>query len=265
MRIVTIRYGSLGVVDVGVGDPVVLLHGFPLDHSMWNAQIDTLSGTHRVIAPDLRGHGMSDVSTEKITMRAMADDVANLLDALQVQDPITLCGLSMGGYVAWEFWRYHRHRLSRLVLCDTRAAADAPEVARARQMMAAQVMAEGAGVAADSMLPKLLAPANYQENPELVEQVRRLILGTDPRTIAAAQRGMAEREDMTDRLAEIDLPTLIVCGADDPISTPGEMQAIAAQLPHAAYTEITGAGHLPPLERPTATTAAIEKFLRPAC
>ena len=261
MKRMTVNRASFGVLDVGTGAPIVLLHGFSLDHSMWKAQIAALSPAHRMIAPDLRGQGASEIGEGAVTMRQMADDVDGMLDALQVTEAVILCGLSMGGYIAWEFWQHHRDRLAKLILCDTRAAADAPEVARARQLMAAYVVTSGATVAVEAMLPKLFAPRTYQEQPELVEHVREVILTTDPRSIAALQRAMAMREDMTARLREIDVPTLVVCGADDQISPPSEMREMAASLPSATYVEIANAGHLPPLEQPSATNEAIQRFL----
>lgn len=261
MKRLTVNRASFGVWDVGTGAPLVLLHGFPLDHAMWKAQIAALSPAHRVIAPDLRGQGTSEIGEGTVTMRQMADDINALLDALHVTEAVTLCGLSLGGYIAWEFWRHHRDRLAKLILCDTRAAADAPEVARARQLMAAHVVSTGAIVAVEAMLPKLFAPRTYQEQPELVKRVRAVILATHPRSIAALQRAMAMRADMTARLREIEVPTLVVCGADDQISPPSEMREMAAALPRATYVEIAGAGHLPPLEQPSATTAAIQQFL----
>ena len=117
---------SMSAVDVGVGAPVVLVHGFPMDHTIWQSQIDALSSHYRVIAPDLRGFGDSLGELENVSMRQYADDLGEMLDALKVDEPIALAGLSMGGYIALEFFRSHRQRLKSLILCDTRAAADTP-------------------------------------------------------------------------------------------------------------------------------------------
>lgn len=242
-------------------DVLVFLHGFPLNHAMWSAQLDAFDKTYRVIAPDLRGHGASSVTEGTVTMRQMADDVAGLLDAMKINTPITLCGLSMGGYVAWEFWRAYPQRLARLIMCDTRAVADTEEVARARQMMAAQVVASGSQLAAESMTPKLFASSTQTDQPEKVELVRNMILNTDPQGIAATQRGMAQRVDMTPHLSNITTPTLVLCGAADTISPPTEMQSFANEMPSATFVEILNAGHLAPLENPTACNHAIRDFL----
>ncbi len=110
---------TLNVIERGSGPPLLLVHGFPLDHQMWRGQIDELAEDFRVIAPDLRGFGASDATEGTVTMQQFADDLANLLDQLSVQQPVRLCGLSMGGYIAWQFWRRHGDRLSHLILCDT--------------------------------------------------------------------------------------------------------------------------------------------------
>lgn len=260
MKRVSVRGVELATVDEGAGHPVVFLHGFPLDHRMWLGQIPSLAQRHRVIAPDLRGFGQSAVSGECVTMAEFAEDVALLLDALGVVEPITLVGLSMGGYVALEFWRQFVPRLRALVLCDTRAAADAPEVAAGRHVTAERVVREGAAVVAETMLPRLFASWAGSE-PAWVGQTREMILAADPRAIAAAARGMAERRDFTARLPEIALPVLAVVGAQDQITPPAEMRSMAKALPQASFVEIAQAGHMAPLENPAEVNAALLAFL----
>ncbi|MCH8922153.1 MAG: alpha/beta fold hydrolase [Planctomycetes bacterium] len=263
MKTVNIGPIDLNVVDRGSGAPLLLVHGFPLDHTMWNAQIEALSANRRVIAPDLRGFGLSGSAGDEVTdMRQFADDLAALFDALQIAEPITFCGLSMGGYIAWEFFRHHRQRLAALVLCDTRAAADSAEAARGRRLMASRVLAEGAQAVPDAMLPKLLAPQTLQEKPDVVESLRKTMLATTPESIAAAQRGMAARADSTALLGQIDVPVLVIVGQHDAITTAREMQQIAAAIPDAQFIQVPQAGHLSPLENPQVVSAAIEEFLR---
>jgi pimeloyl-ACP methyl ester carboxylesterase len=201
------------------------------------------------------------VTAGKVTMSRMADDLAALLDALGVREPLTYVGFSMGGYIGWPFLRSHRRRVARLVLCDTRAVADTHEAAQGRRAMADRVEAEGAAVAAEAMLGKLLAPGRAERDPELARRVRAIILATDPAGIAAAQRGMAERQDARDELPLLDLPTLVIVGEHDPISTRGEMSALAAEIPGARLVEVAGAGHTTPMEEPAAVNAALLDFL----
>ena len=257
----TIDAVELAFVDRGTGPPLVLVHGFPLDHSMWNAQIEALSEQHRVIAPDLRGFGQSGAAKGVVTMQRFADDLAGLLDVLEVHQPIVLGGLSMGGYVALAFWRKYAPRLRGLILCDTRAGSDTPQMAAARRAMADRVLREGAAPLVDTMMPKLLAKATVESRPELVQSLRRVMLGTEVHGIAAAGRGMAQRPDMTPALAEIACPTLVIVGQLDAISTAEEMRGIAGAIPRARFIEIAHAGHMSPMEKPQEVSAAIGEFL----
>jgi 3-oxoadipate enol-lactonase len=261
MSIVQAGNVRLNVVERGKGRPLLLVHGYPLDHSMWRGQIDGLADRCRLIAPDLRGFGASGVTAGTVTMEQMADDLAGLLDALKITEPIVLCGLSMGGYVAWQFALKYRARLAKLILCDTRAAADSPEAAAGRLKTADKVLAEGAAPAAEALIPKLFAPETYQQQPKIVEETRQVILRTKPEGIAGALRGMAERPDVTVQLAQLDVPALLICGEHDGISPPSEMRQIASQMPHAKFVEIANAGHMAPLEQPAAVNAAMRDFL----
>jgi 3-oxoadipate enol-lactonase len=279
MKILTVNGVRLATVDRGSGLPVLLVHGFPLDHTMWDAQVEVLSGRFRVIAPDLRGFGQSGLAVgqppsavlespqpgaavpQATTMDQFADDLAALVDALGITERVVLCGLSMGGYIAFALCRKYAARLRGLILCDTRAAADTPEAAAGRRETAEWVLREGLAPLADTMLPKLLAPATLAERPETVAALRKVILASDPRGIAAALRGMAERADSTPLLAQIAFPTLVLVGQEDSLSPVDQMQALARQIPNAQFVTIPNAGHLPPLEQPAETTAAIEGFL----
>ena len=169
---------ELAVVDRGEGIPLVFVHGFPVDHSMWQGQIDGLAGECRVIAPDLRGFGRSSVTKGALTMGEMADDLDAMLDRLGIDERVVVCGLSMGGYVAFQFWARHAQRLGGLVLCDPRAAPDSPETAPARRATANPVVAEGPPALVDGLLPRLFAPRTPPESPEFIEQTRRGNLAT---------------------------------------------------------------------------------------
>lgn len=252
---------SLNVLDRGTGPVILFVHGFPLDHSMWAGQIERLSGSHRVVAPDLRGFGKSTVTGGTSTMSQYADELAKLLDMLNLREPIVLCGLSMGGYVALQFWKRHATRLRGLVLCDTRAAADAPEAAANRLIMAEKVLQEGSQVAAEAMLPRIFPPEVWQSKPPSFEATRQVILSTAPETIAAAQRGMAERSDMRAELPNIQTPTLVLCGELDAISPVEEMRGIAQAIPGSRFEVILGAGHMAPLEAPDAFNSVLEDWL----
>jgi pimeloyl-ACP methyl ester carboxylesterase len=261
MKKVLVRGVSLATVDQGRGRPLLLVHAFPLDHSMWDAQVAALSSRWRVIAPDLRGFGQSQVSEGTVSMEQLADDLAGLLDELGIDEPVVYCGLSMGGYIGWQFYRKYASRVRAMILCDTRAIADTPEFLVGRKDMIERVLREGAEPVAQAIIPKLLAASTIASRPELVAGVHRVIVSNNPQGLAAALRGMRDRPDATALLPEIRCPCLVIVGKFDAISTLEEMRSIAAKIPGAKLVTIAGAGHLTPIEQPTHTTDAIETFL----
>lgn len=249
------------VADEGVGPVILFVHGFPLNHTMWQAQIAEFSKTHRVIAPDLRGFGGTDGALYSVSMEQFADDLAGLLQALAVTEPITFCGLSMGGYIGWQFVQRHPNRIARLIVCDSRAAADAPEAAANRLKMADIVTKEGPEPVAWAMMPKLFAQCTSEHCPRAIESVRQMVMTSNPLAIAAAHRGMAVRPDMTPWLPTLRIPTLILCGELDAISPAAEMKAFSELIPQARFALIPRAGHMSPMEQPEAVNAAIRQFL----
>jgi len=267
MKSATISTGQLAYVDRGAGQPVLLIHGFPLDHTMWDAQIDALVEHARVIAPDLRGFGQSPLgsadSERGISMERYAGDLAELLDAITptIQEPIVLVGFSMGGYIAWQFVRKFPERLRALVQCDTRAAADSDEARAGRLKMAEKVAEWGSARIAEMMGPKLIAPRSFETKPEVVAAVRAVVERTSPAGIAAAQLGMAARPDMIDFLPQIKVPTLVVVGAEDAISPPIEMQSIAEKISNAKFVIIPESGHMTTMENPHAVTQTLVAFI----
>jgi pimeloyl-ACP methyl ester carboxylesterase len=194
-------------------------------------------------------------------MEQFADDLAALLDALSITEPVVLCGLSMGGYVAWQFARRHSARLRGLILCDTRALPDSSEAAAGRLKLAEDVVPLGPEIVVRAMLPRLVAPGFRVREPSWIEEIRQVMLGTSPHGIAAASRGMAERADARPWLAAIDVPSLVLVGEQDVISTPAEMSEIASTLPQATFRIIADAGHLAPLENSGPANEAIREFL----
>ncbi|MCA9198044.1 MAG: alpha/beta fold hydrolase [Planctomycetales bacterium] len=259
---VSTSLGELHVWDSQVGEPVLFVHGFPLDHSMWIKQSDRFADQYRVIAPDLPGFGMNASYSGTLTMKQMADALVEMLDGLELTQPVTVCGLSMGGYVAWQLILHYPERIEDLILCDTRAAADSDDVRQGRLKLAAQVLASGAGLVADSMPAKLFAPVTIESNKPCVEITRQVIQACPPETIAAALLGMAERPDVTGELPEIAHRTLVVCGEHDVITPPAEMEQMARSLPKAEFHLIPDAGHMAPLENPLRVNQVLESFLK---
>ena len=248
--------------DYGPGPVVVLLHGFPLNRKIWAAQESTVGSMYRVIAPDLRGHGESAAPEGVYTMDVMAADVIELLDALQITEPVVVGGLSMGGYVALALWARYPERIRALMLIDTRAAADTPEAARNREELALTVETNGtAKHVVDAMMPKLFSEETRSHHAELIPPVRAAMERTSARGVAGALYGMAHRPDRTGLLASITVPTLVMVGAHDAITPPEESRKMAAALPNAQLIIIPDAGHLAPLENSEAADEAILDFL----
>lgn len=261
LRTIEVSGVCFRVADEGSGPVILLVHGFPLDHTMWSSQIEEFSKTNRVIAPDLRGFGGTDGALYSVSMEQYADDLVALLEALHADKPITFCGLSMGGYVGWQFALRHPKWLGRLILCDTRSVADSAEAASNRLKMAEIVTKEGPEPIAWAMMPKLFAPTTSERRPELTEQIRRTVLATNPIAIAAAHRGMAVRPDVSSFLPTLHVPTLVIVGEYDVISPPAEMKAFSDAMPNARFAVISNAGHMAPIENPSEVNQVIHEFL----
>jgi YbgC/YbaW family acyl-CoA thioester hydrolase len=251
---------TLAVEVRGDGPAVLFIHGYPLDHTIWTHQVAALEGWCR-IAPDLRGMGLSDAPDLGYSVETYAADLAELLDLLGAAE-VVLVGLSMGGYIAFEFLRRWRGRVRGLVLVDTRAEADSPEARMARDSAAATAREQGAAAIAESMLPRVLGPTTLQGAPAVVERVRAMMAATPVAGIVGALGAMRDRPDSTPLLPQLDgLATLVIVGDEDELTPPAQARAMADAIPGASLVVIRSAGHLSPLERPAETTDAITAFL----
>ena len=251
---------SLAFTDQGHGLPILFLHAFPLNQGMWAPQIAVLAGRYRVVTMDLRGHGGSDAPLWRYTMDQFADDVTGLLDHLGIGQAV-LCGLSMGGYVAFACYRRHTDRVRALILADTRAGVDPADGKAARYAMAQKAYREGVHTVEEAMLPRLLSQQARTEKPDLVTQVRQMIRQTPVSGIVGDLIGMTDREDAVPLLPVIRCPTLVVVGELDQPTPPSEARVIATRIPGATLRIIPGAGHLTNLEQPEAFNDAVVQFL----
>lgn len=240
----------------GDGPPVVLVHGYPLSGRLWDGVIPLLSPNYRVIVPDLRGMGRSEAS-DVATMDDYADDLRAVLAAADESRPVVLVGMSMGGYVSLAFCRRHRDRVRGLAMVDSRAGADSVEAAEGRHRTAERVLREGSVFVADEMVGKLFASG---APADLRERWRARMASTSPRGVAAALRAMAGRPDSEPLLRELNLPLLVVVGAEDAI-TPVEGARAMAQLGAGTLEIIPGAGHMAPAEKPEIVAGALRRFL----
>jgi 3-oxoadipate enol-lactonase len=251
---------SLAVEVRGDGPAVLFLHGYPFDHTIWTHQVAALEGWCR-IAPDLRGMGQSDAPDLGYSVETYAEDLAELLDLLGARE-VVLVGLSMGGYVAFEFLRRWRERVRGLVLVDTRAEADTAEARMSRDASAATAREQGAGAIAEAMLPKVLGASTLGGSSATVERVRAMMAATPVAGIVGALGAMRDRPDSTPLLPQLaGLPTLVIVGDEDELTPPGQARAMAEAIPGASLVVIRSAGHIPPVERPAETTDALLAFL----
>jgi pimeloyl-ACP methyl ester carboxylesterase len=261
MSTASVRGIEMAYDEVGSGPPVVLLHGFPFNRSMWREQAAALSDRYRVVTPDLRGHGETTATGEMlVTMNEMAQDVAALMDHLRIERA-ALGGLSMGGYVSFAFYRRFPLRVRTCILADTRPHADTEEARANRELQAQKALEEGMEAIADIMLPKLLTAQTLLERPETVARVREMITGNRPEGAAAALRGMALRDDHTYLLERIIAPTLIIAGSEDEITPLADAELMRREIRGSQLKIIEGAGHLSSIEQPEQFNRALREFL----
>jgi pimeloyl-ACP methyl ester carboxylesterase len=239
----------------------VLVHGYPLTRQMWQPQVEILSGIARVLAPDLRGHGDSEAGSGVYSMELFADDLNQFLEALGIHDKIVLCGLSMGGYTAMAFQRKYAHRLRGLILTATRSGADSEAGRKGRDQSMALAREEGVEAVIDGLAPKLLAPGTVAENPGLVELVKSITRNIPLETVLADLEAMKNRPDSTAGLKQIDVPTLIVHGADDQLIPFAEAEEMQKHIRGAQLVVIPLAGHLLNLEQSELFNRSLSQFI----
>lgn len=238
---------------------LVLIHAFPVDAAMWDEQVAALADDAELLAPSLPGFGGTPAVGDVMTMDAAADHIAAEMDRTGI-DRAVVCGLSMGGYVAFSMWRRHRERIAGLVLADTRAEPDDDAGRERRRLVAEKARGQGSEVIAAEPPPLLSEHAD----PALWERVREMIRRQPGTSIAAASLGMSERADARPLLPDIDVPTAVVVGSADTLTPPPMSEAMAEAIPDAELAVLDGAGHLSNLEEPEGFTAVLRAALRRA-
>lgn len=241
--------------------PVLFIHGFPFDSAMWRHQIAALSRWH-CLAPDLLGAGAaaSPASVDEYSVAAYATELIRVLDDHRV-DKVVVCGLSLGGYIAFALLREHPNRVRAAILCNTKAGADTAEARLARDAMAAKAQREGARAIAGELVPKLLARVTLERQPAVVREVTTMIERQPVYGMVVTLRALRDRPDSTPLLGQIRIPILVVAGDDDQITPADGMEEMARAIPGAQFTVIPGSGHLSPLEQPEAVNDAVNTFL----
>lgn len=250
---------GLAYDDVGAGVPVLFLHGFPHNRSLWAPQLGALAAPARTIAMDLRGFGESDLG-EAAGMDGYADDAAALLDVLGL-DRVVVVGLSMGGYAACAFWRRHRHRVRAMVLCDTRGTADTPEWQVALVAMQNTARDKGSTAVANQMITGMVGRTTRDKHPELVDELHRMMSLAPTAAVVNALEALKTRPDSMPTLASIDVPTLIVVGEEDVITPVKDARAMHLAVAGSRLEVIAHAGHVSNLERPATFNHVLSEFL----
>jgi 3-oxoadipate enol-lactonase len=254
--------GLMSYRELGDGpeDPLVLLHAFPLNGRMFEVQMQAFSERRRVISPDYPGFGRSPRTPAQPDVRYYAEAVRTLLDRLELEH-VVLGGVSMGGYVAFGCLSLFPQRISGLVLANTRPEPDSEEMRENRKEMARRVAEEGVEVLIELQLERLLAPDTLENGEEVVQKVRAMILESSPNGVVAALGAMRDRPDSTPLLGEIEVPTLVIGGEEDGISSPEVMGAMAEKIPNSRHVTLPRAGHLSNLENSEGFDAALREFL----
>jgi 3-oxoadipate enol-lactonase len=245
---------------LGDGPPVVLLHPFPVHHEFWLPVAETLAARYRLILPDLRGHGESDVGEGPATMQKHASDLARVMDDAEVgRAPIV--GVSIGGYAIFEFWRNHRGRVAALGLCNTKAPADTPEARAGRLQAASDVLERGTETFFESLIAKLFGKTTRENRPDLVDAALHMMRKMSPDDIAQVQRGMAARADSIETLKTINVPALILTGDEDLMTGANEAELMHQRISGSRVRVIAKAGHYSPWEQPQEAARLLRNFL----
>ena len=257
--IVHTRSGVVGYDDHGSGPPLVLLHGFPHDRTLWAPQFADPSLGVRRIAPDLPGFGESGPADEA-NLDCWADWVAAFLDSIELERVI-VGGLSMGGYLAFALWRRHPHRVNALVLADTRAGADSEDGRAKRRDMQSLARAEGAGAVADRMITGMVGKTTRAERPAVVATLNAMMRRATAPAISDALDALMDRPDSTPTLGTITVPTLVLCGEEDALTPVAESEALHAAIAGSTLGIIPRAGHASNIEDPAAFDGLLSRFL----
>jgi 3-oxoadipate enol-lactonase len=245
---------------IGDGPPVVLLHPFPANHEFWLSVADALATRYRLILPDLRGHGESEIGEGPATMEKHAADLARVIDDASV-GRAAFVGVSIGGYILFEFWRRHSIRVASLVLSNTKAQADGEEARAGRLQAANDVLESGTEPFLASMVQRVLGRTTLETRPDLVDGALAMMRKMSPQDIAQVQRGMAARPDSVETLKSIHVPTLLITGDEDPLTGVNEAELMRRHIENSQLRVIPKAGHYAAWEQPSDVARLLRGFL----
>lgn len=247
----------------GEGPAVVLLHPFPCNHRFWFGIASALTARYRVILPDLRGMGQSEAGDGPVTMERLGEDAVRLLDELRIERAM-FAGCSIGGYALYEIWRRAAARVQALAFCCARPQADTEAGRLQRQEWIAKIRERGTSEFIEAQLERLIGAATRQRHPERVGEAREMMQMVSPPATIALMQGLAARPDSVETARGIRVPTLVLAGGEDPVSTPADMKLLAETIRNggygAEYTELRGAGHFAPWEQPEVAGPLLRRF-----
>jgi len=259
----TVNGVELNYADKGHGEPIILIHGHPFDHTMWDPQISAFSNNYRVIAPDLRGYGKSNLpDPANTTFEDYATDVLKLADHLGT-GKFHLGGLSMGGQIIMEIYRQAPSRVKSLILADTFASLDTPEAKNARNEGAMRLEKEGMNGYADEVIHKMIKSDHVASMPEVSGHVLKMMKATSPVAAATAMRSRSRRIDyLNEVLPKVNIPTLIIVGRQDEFTPVPKAEEMEQKLQNCKLVIIEDAGHMPNLEHPDEFNQVVLDFLK---
>ncbi len=253
---------SISYNDIGEGEiPVIFIHGFPFDKSMWSPQLGVVGEERRAISYDLRGFGRSEPGIQKFSIRLFADDLIEFMDVMNIQKAIG-CGLSMGGYILLNAVTRFPERFDSIVLCDTQCIADSPQAKEGRMKTIETINNNGVSGFADGFLQKAFWKGTLDNKPEIVQPIRDIINSTAPSAITSTLIALAERDEVCSKLNGIDLPTLVLCGVEDVITPVEQSKVLQSSIPGASLQILNEAGHLSNLEQEEAFNDHLMNFIR---
>lgn len=253
---------SVSYTDDGLPDaPVILfIHGFPLNKTMWNTQVEKLEEQYRVVTYDIRGHGESELGEEKFSIDQFTDDLINLLNGLEIKRVI-LCGLSMGGYIALNAIQKYHDRFDALVLCDTQCKADTPETREKRMSDIDFIKENGVEDYAEKSLEKLFMSASLEKRKDEVNFVKKMIEEMSVESLTRTLHALADRKETCNELSQIDVPVLVLMGEEDKITPPAKGQYIKNNIKDSELKIVAQAGHLSNLENPDQFNEHLKTFV----
>ncbi len=252
---------EIDYTDSGTGAvPIILVHGFPFNQTMWKAQVAALSKPYRVITYDIRGYGNSTFGENQHSMQLYANDLILLMDKLAIEQAIVI-GLSMGGYIILNAATRFPNRFMALILADTQCIADSADTKANRYKAMTQIETGGLFDYATNSIPKLLSATTIEQQPLIVAQVKDLILSTSPTTIVAGLNALANRLDTCLALNVLLMPVLILCGKEDTITPMEQAEYLHSHLLSSAMLPIDAAAHLSNIEQPVVFNQLISEFI----